>query len=676
MSFLTPLLAGIAAAIAIPTLVLLYFLKLRRKDVEISTTLLWKKTIQDFQANAPFQKLRTNILLLLQLLALVLILLALAQPQFMGESSATGRLVLIIDRSASMGARDETSDSGQAITRLEKAKSEAIAALDAIDTGGVFSRVAPEVMVIAFDSGAQLVQQFTSNLAQARSAIASLDVVDTPTDFASAAQVAEPFVGAQIDAGGPGDGDETVRPGAPALLLTDGNAPNLDRLRLAPGSDFRVRLLGEAETGNIGITAMRGERSLEDADSVSVFVALQSTFAEARAVDLELAIDGVVSAAREVRFDGAAPDRPAVGGAVFRFSRASGGVLTVRAIAGDALEVDDTARIVLPDASRLSIALVSTGNWAISAALTGLDPARFDTISPSDFPDADLRGYNLVVLDGMPTNPDGSPVELPGGRYLIFGGIPAFGGITPGEPSEIVGVSTFVDWQREHPSLRYLALEPVVMGRTLSVEHDERVQVLARGTRGALIFDVADATRRALVVAFRPGASNWPLDVSFVLFTAQAARWLGEGGGVDGPQSIQPGQTISTSLPEGARNAELTVPNQSGPIPLNPSADGRVSYGPIGAAGLYRLKWTGVAGAGDRVAGDSAFRLFAANLFDPVESRIGMSESAVLSTGESISGVAESGRVERPRRTWPWLALFGLAVVILEWFVYNRRMHL
>mgnify|MGYP002397188563 CR=1 FL=1 len=71
----------IAGAIAVPLLVLLYFLKLRRQTVEVSTTLLWAKAIQDLQANAPFQRLRNNILLILQLLALALILLAAAQPE-------------------------------------------------------------------------------------------------------------------------------------------------------------------------------------------------------------------------------------------------------------------------------------------------------------------------------------------------------------------------------------------------------------------------------------------------------------------------------------------------------------------------------------------------------------------------------------------------------------------
>ena len=54
MIWATPMLAALVAAIAIPALVILYFLKLRRIPREVSSTLLWKKAIQDLQANAPF----------------------------------------------------------------------------------------------------------------------------------------------------------------------------------------------------------------------------------------------------------------------------------------------------------------------------------------------------------------------------------------------------------------------------------------------------------------------------------------------------------------------------------------------------------------------------------------------------------------------------------------------
>ena len=110
MIWLTAQYALIAGAIAIPALLILYFLKLRRRDVEISTTLLWKKAIQDLQANAPFQRLRRNILLILQLLALGAILAALGQPQIKSQTITGQRHVIMLDRSASMMSLDEKDD--------------------------------------------------------------------------------------------------------------------------------------------------------------------------------------------------------------------------------------------------------------------------------------------------------------------------------------------------------------------------------------------------------------------------------------------------------------------------------------------------------------------------------------------------------------------------------------
>src|SRR5437870_13465882 len=98
-SLLNVLPAAIAAGIVVPALLVLYFLKLRRREMPVSSTLLWKKAIQDLQVNAPFQKLRRNLLLLLQLLLLLLLVLALSRPVANYSPGAGQSTVIIIDRS-------------------------------------------------------------------------------------------------------------------------------------------------------------------------------------------------------------------------------------------------------------------------------------------------------------------------------------------------------------------------------------------------------------------------------------------------------------------------------------------------------------------------------------------------------------------------------------------------
>src|SRR6478736_9967347 len=108
-----------AAALAIPALLVLYFLKLRRREMPVSSTLLWRKAVQDLQVNAPFQKLRRNLLLLLQLLLLILLCLALMRPVANFKQGAGKLTVILIDRSGSMAAKDVA---GGKRTRLEEAK--------------------------------------------------------------------------------------------------------------------------------------------------------------------------------------------------------------------------------------------------------------------------------------------------------------------------------------------------------------------------------------------------------------------------------------------------------------------------------------------------------------------------------------------------------------------------
>ena len=134
MSFLAP--AALASlAIAIPIL-LLYMLRLRRREVLISSTFLWRQVVQDTEANTPWQRLRRNLLLFLQLLILLLLALALARPFITVPTISAGKIALLVDASASMTATDIAGG-----TRFAAALAEARQIVDSMNPQDIISLI-------------------------------------------------------------------------------------------------------------------------------------------------------------------------------------------------------------------------------------------------------------------------------------------------------------------------------------------------------------------------------------------------------------------------------------------------------------------------------------------------------------------------------------------------------
>ena len=109
--------------VTMPIIVAFYMLRLRRPERTVSSTFLWQQLVRDVEANAPWQRLRRSLLLLLQLLLAFLLVMVVARPVTERQASLAHDIVLVVDASASMSATDVFPD------RLTAAKQAAIDAL-------------------------------------------------------------------------------------------------------------------------------------------------------------------------------------------------------------------------------------------------------------------------------------------------------------------------------------------------------------------------------------------------------------------------------------------------------------------------------------------------------------------------------------------------------------------
>ena len=111
----------LALLITIPLIILLYILKRKYKEIEVSSSLLWKEAYKNTQANTPWEKVKVNIMMILQILIILLIIFALMSPFLKFGGKTYKNLIIVMDTTASMSTlydKDKTRlDEGKEMTK-------------------------------------------------------------------------------------------------------------------------------------------------------------------------------------------------------------------------------------------------------------------------------------------------------------------------------------------------------------------------------------------------------------------------------------------------------------------------------------------------------------------------------------------------------------------------------
>jgi hypothetical protein len=685
MPFATPL--ALLGLLFVPAVIAMYLLKLRRDEAVVPSTLLWTRLVADVEANAPWQKLRRSLLLLLQLLLVMALALLAARP-FLERTAGLARdIVLVMDTSASMAATDVVPD------RLTAAKQVAIEALKELPTGG-------KVSVIAADRSARIVVNESSDLSRVRQAIEGIPVTQSRGDLGDALELASKLAARSGD--------------AQVLVATDAALATKPTGRV--NAPIKVLPVGR-DRKNQAIVAL-AVRTAPSAVTRSVFISVANLDLVQAARRLEVWGDDRLLEVRDVRLDPQARTDVIIDD-LAREVR----TVEVRLVgadpavtgAPDQLAADDKAwAVVPPDRTRLAL-IVGEGDPYLETALSYLPDVELFGVAPAEYGPAserkDGRPWDLVVFE------DYLPATLPKTPVLA---------IAPPRTSPLGEVSgTLKDpgigtLDPDEPVLRFVDLSTTHISQAAKLTTPSWARTIIPGPRGAplLYSGMRDGINQA-VLAFEPRRSDLPLQVAFPILLANLTGEL-LGSSTAPTEAVAPGTPVQLIIPSGAKGLSVTRPdgNVTELVPgTTAGSSAAVTFAGTGLLGVYTVtpiadatasarpsSGASSAPSGQPVSAPPSTRpigspaasgqplavdplspvRFVVDLFDVDESTIApgspgtliaLGSSPVASPAPGTGGSGGSTATERPTtrdELWIPIVLGSLAFLCVEWALYHR----
>ncbi|MDP4145359.1 MAG: BatA and WFA domain-containing protein [Bacillota bacterium] len=94
----------LAFFILIPLIILMYLLKQKTEDKITSSLFLWKEVYKNVEASTPWEKLKKNIMLILQILIVLFLIISLMNPFLLKGGKEYKNVIIVLDNTGSMNA--------------------------------------------------------------------------------------------------------------------------------------------------------------------------------------------------------------------------------------------------------------------------------------------------------------------------------------------------------------------------------------------------------------------------------------------------------------------------------------------------------------------------------------------------------------------------------------------
>jgi len=685
-------------------IILLYFLKLKREPVEVPSTYLWSKTIEDLHVNSLLQRLRRSLLLLLQLLAVLIALIALLRPGYDGKSSGQDRTVFLLDTSASMQAidKDETS------TRFEIAKRLILERIESMSDSDL-------AMLLTFSDRPETVQAFTSDRSRLRDSLAAVSVTNHSTDILGALKAADGLANPRRSSEIADVNDVQVADPKPAdlLIFSDGGFQTVTEFNLGHLKPEYIAI-GSSTVQNLAITAFSTERNTERPAEVQAFATIDNFGNQTITTTATLTMNGEFLDAQSVEIPAGEQT-----GLSFAIETEDAASLSLTLDHEDDLAIDNIAYTGLTPMRNVSVLVITPGNTPLKVGLetektaqicnaTFFSPSYlntddykkraaegtddliiYDTCSPDEMP-----ATNTFFIGALPPSNSVKPTSDPNASSTTPNGTPESGtpeaGNTAADTTTDAESSTnseqataanqtwrwasppsavnLIDIERTHPLMRYLELFSLLIFSGRGIDGPPGTVELVGADVGSVLSIAPRDGFQDMVLGFEiisrnaegetETNTNWYAERSWPVFLLNVLRYLAGAADASGAPSFRPGETVRVRLENAITSPTVTRIGGSS-IDVTPGPGGSLEIIETELPGNYRVEST-----------SKLADLFAINLFDPRESSIAAAQEIEVGY-ESVS--SEEGSVEQRQDFWRLALIAMLGLIAAEWWVYSRR---
>lgn len=614
MTWLNP--AAFAFLLSIPIIILLHSLRYRRRDVQVSTLFLWERVMREAHGSLGLRRLVQNLPLLLQLLLALLLTAALANPALTQSVAQSKDIILVLDVSASMQTQTPQG------MRFDAARRHALEVLRSLPSGR-------QMAVIAAGQQPRVVTFFTDETALLRQAITALQPTDAPGNMREAILLALSFT--------------QGRKSQEVVVIGDGAYERLDDLDLPRSRIRHIRVAGGA--GNVGITRFAFRRVPDATQQYEVLIAVKNFSQETRQVPLNLTLRRQRLLERQLDL---APGQEEV--VVAELMGSLKGVAQAEIEVEDALALDNRAYGVLSAAAQTWVLVVGEGDYFLEQLLTSL-PGVHVNIAPEVLPESLpqlLEANHLLIFNGV------QPPPLQRGNYLLINTVPQDDHL---QTQERVAQPQVVDWERDHPLLRFVDLADLRIEEALALHPQAGTQSLIDGNGYSLMSLIEQPSLRIVTLGFDLMQSDLPLRVAFPVFMHNLLQWVNPDAEGSTSGMVQAGTPYPIFFD--APVEQVAVRDPRGKEQVYEVRGNPWIFSDAQQVGVYILRF-----------GETR-RYLTVSLLDEAESDIDPAGALPsLTPAADEREFQAAGIVETP--LWPYLLLGAVGIVFAEWYVWCR----